>query len=511
MKKIIGFVYLIILSISTYSQWSNDPTINNPICTLTQSNQRFPSITTDGSGGAIILWEDNRNSEDAIYVQRIDASGILKWTTDGVQINFVGPQLDPIITYDGNGGAIIAWRDEGGAVSTHGIYAQRIDDNGVIQNPGDRIPVHIASNIDDPAITTDGNGGAIIVWQDIRNGGNNSDIFIQKINMNNVVQWTVNGIGVCIAANHQRYSAITSDGNGGAIIAWHDMRNGVGADDIYAQRIDVNGNPLWAADGIPICTLPSDQEFPAITSDGNGGAIITWQDERNGFPDIYAQRVDANGNILWTADGIPVCTESNQQINVAITSHVIIGSSSGAILTWQDNRPSVNGLFSIYAQRIDGSGSTQWDVDGVLISDAHLGQYTPVIASDGSSTTIIAWEDDRTAGNGYDIYAQRIFSNGTLPVEKGEKAFPIEFALQQNYPNPFNPSTKISWQTPVNSWQTLKVYDLLGNEITTLLDEYKSAGKYEIEFDASRLPSGVYFYRLNTGNYSEIKKMVLLR
>jgi Secretion system C-terminal sorting domain/Outer membrane protein Omp28 len=88
---------------------------------------------------------------------------------------------------------------------------------------------------------------------------------------------------------------------------------------------------------------------------------------------------------------------------------------------------------------------------------------------------------------------------------------PTDFILQQNYPNPFNPTTKISWQSPVSSWQTLKVYDVLGSEVKTLVNEYKPAGKYEISFNATNLPSGVYYYQLSAGNYFETKKMILLR
>jgi hypothetical protein len=95
------------------------------------------------------------------------------------------------------------------------------------------------------------------------------------------------------------------------------------------------------------------------------------------------------------------------------------------------------------------------------------------------------------------------------------------FSLNQNFPNPFNPSTIISWQSPVNGYQTLKVYDMLGREVTTLVNEYRNAGKYEIEFDASQLASGIYFYHLtvsalqskdgNAGEYRSVKKMVLVK
>lgn len=86
-----------------------------------------------------------------------------------------------------------------------------------------------------------------------------------------------------------------------------------------------------------------------------------------------------------------------------------------------------------------------------------------------------------------------------------------DYNLSQNYPNPFNPSTKISWQSPVGSWQILKVFDLLGREVATLVDEFNPAGIYEVEFDASSLSSGVYLYRLQAGEQYFTKKMTLIK
>ena len=98
------------------------------------------------------------------------------------------------------------------------------------------------------------------------------------------------------------------------------------------------------------------------------------------------------------------------------------------------------------------------------------------------------------------------------PSEVAEEILaPSEYELYQNYPNPFNPSTKISWQSPVSSWQTLKVYNILGREVATLVNDYKPAGNYEVEFDASNLPSGIYFYRLKAGSFVQTKKMILLK
>lgn len=88
---------------------------------------------------------------------------------------------------------------------------------------------------------------------------------------------------------------------------------------------------------------------------------------------------------------------------------------------------------------------------------------------------------------------------------------PDKYNLNQNYPNPFNPNTIISWQIPVSGWQTLKIFDILGDEVATLVDEYRSAGSYEIEFNATSLPGGVYFYQLISGSFIQTNKMVLLK
>jgi hypothetical protein len=92
-----------------------------------------------------------------------------------------------------------------------------------------------------------------------------------------------------------------------------------------------------------------------------------------------------------------------------------------------------------------------------------------------------------------------------------EIPLPETFELYQNYPNPFNPSTRISWQSPVGSWLTLKVYDVLGNEVATLVDEYKPAGMYNAQFTMHNLASGIYFFQLKAGSFTETKKMVLIK
>ena len=111
--------------------------------------------------------------------------------------------------------------------------------------------------------------------------------------------------------------------------------------------------------------------------------------------------------------------------------------------------------------------------------------------------------------NAVDI-VEEIVPQGTAGVQQ-ETEIPENYLLKQNYPNPFNPSTKISYSVPAISFITLKVYDVLGSEVATLVNEEKSLGRYEVNFDATGLTSGIYFYKLTAGNFSETKKMILMR
>jgi len=593
---------IVLLSNNIYSQWSIDPTANNPICTQANT-QEYPAITGDGSGGAIITWDDNRDGNFNIYAQKINTSAEIQWATDGVAVcTQASAQNYPSIASDGSGGAIIVWDD------SRGLYAQRIDASGAplwtdAATGGVAIST-LESNA--PTITSDGSGGAIITWYYW--SGSSNDIYAQRINASGVVQWTANGLPVSTHSSHQYYPTITSDGSGGAIITWYEDR--IGNQDTYAQRINSSGATLWttaAAGGLPVCTNTSRQDNPTITFDGSGGALITWYDARAGNNDIYAQRINSSGTTLWTMaaeSGLPVCTLTSTQFTPDISSD----GSGGAIITWSDARNSA--FYDVYAQRINGSGVAQWEADGIAISTVGGKATYPVITGDASGG-IIAWQDSRNASS--DIYASKASPDGALPVElttftselhgnivelnwttatevnnygfevqrqksedrsqnsEWEKIgfvnghgnsnspkeysfidysvlsgsysyrlkqldndgtfkyssdvevtvgqFPNDYSLNQNYPNPFNPETKIRYSIPIVETHggasvqnvLLKVYDMLGREVATLVNEVQEAGTYEVSFNGKSFTSGAYFYRFQSGNYVKINKMTLIK
>ena len=356
-----------------------------------------PQILSDGQGGVLIAWD---NPSSGIYAQKIDFLGEKQWLKNGVPVSIAGDYVShPEICSDGAGGMIISWLYE--VWSSCDIYAQRINSDGNAQWIENGIVVSNATNRQSlHRICSDGAGGAIIAWQDNRNGY--YDIYAQRINSIGNTQWVDNGTAICTSSDNQENPKICSDGAGGAIITWEDHRTGWNDGNIYAQRINSVGNTQWVDNGTAICTSSYNQMYPEICSDGVGGAIITW-DDRSSSNDIFAQRINSVGITQWINNGTVVCTATSYQYYPKICSD----GAQGAIIAWEDSR---NGNYDIYAQRINSIGTIQWTTDGVAITTAFDDQRNLQISSDGEGGAVATWVDYRNSN--YDIYAQKVNSNG---------------------------------------------------------------------------------------------------
>src|SRR5262249_53894397 len=179
-------------------------------------------------------------------------------------------------------------------------------------------------------------------------------------------QWTANGIPVSTGTGNQvlDIAAIASDGSGGAIVTWEDNRSG--AYDIYVQHILSSGvvDPAWPAGGLAVCTATGDQLTPALTRDGANGALVTWSDYRGGATsDVYAQHVLGSGVVdpVWPANGVAVCTATDDQQKPTIASDM----AGGGVIVWNDHR---SGNFDIYAHHVLSSGvDSGWPSNGSVV------------------------------------------------------------------------------------------------------------------------------------------------
>ena len=307
------------------TQWGANGT---SVCNAT-SLQVVPKLCIDGAGGAIITWYDARAGGVGfydIYAQRIDSTGNGLWGDNGTEVcTSDGDTTNPQIVAGNNGSAIIAWADK--RSGTH-IYAQLVNASGDGQWGGNGTAVVTAANSQNQfGICSDGNGGAIIAWRDSRAGGNGLEIYAQSINSSGDPQWTVDGIPICTADYDQEVPLVVSDGAKGAIIVWRDEREDNQFDDIYVQRIDPVGIPQWGANGTIISDQISNQDPDfEIVSDGSGGVIIVWE-VNVGSDDIYGQRVTASGAKIWGTNGKVLCNLAGSfQLNPVVCSDGVGGA-----------------------------------------------------------------------------------------------------------------------------------------------------------------------------------------
>ncbi len=396
---------------------------NIRVCTYNH-DQTNPQIIKDGQGGAIIVWEDKRQGNYwNIYAQRININGETVWKKDGIQIGFNNeatvPITNPLVVNDGQGGAFIAWTNirnelkdppESGIIQYVELYIQKIDSDGNPEWQEGGFPILPGHPLGQAKLVADGAGGVIIAGHDGRDESTDTDIYAQRISANGSIVWNINGMPVCRANEKQFGLQMVADGYGGAVIIWKDYRNGrslPSAEDIYAQRINANGDALWQTNGVPICTSENVQKAGVITNDGQNSFIIAWQDMRfsSGLYDIYAQKININGVIQWQNNGIPICTTFGYQ-GVPL---VVADGSGGAIIGWADGRYQ---NADIFAQKIDTNGIHQWIRNGVAVCRKSGNQDYSVIISDDQGGAIFSWQDD--SGVDYDIYAQKISNNGII-------------------------------------------------------------------------------------------------
>ncbi len=387
-----------------------------PVCNL-PGDQRYPAVVTDGNGGATLTWLDLRNgSYYQLFAQHVDRFGIPTATRGGVQISTANTEnlsVPPATVSDGSTGIFVAW-SEAATLGAWRVHVQWFSGDVPMWGAGGVTVCTTAAVQSSPSLVRDGAGGVIVVWQDYRGG--NADLYAQRVSAAGVRVWAAGGVPVCTRSNNQTQQRMISDGANGAIIAWKDERAPLVYPDIYAQRIlGPAGAPSWTLNGIPICAAANPQFNPEIVSDGAGGAIIGWEDERingvndNGFfYDVYAQRVNVAGTTQWALDGVPFTpSERCHQFSIDVPLSMVADGEGGAIACWLVNA----GPSGIRAQKLDGDGNRTWGVQGNMVVPVISGvtfPYEQNLIPDAAGGVFLTWHDTLLNGNYGGIRGQHI-------------------------------------------------------------------------------------------------------
>lgn len=257
--------------------------------------------------------------------------------------------------------------------------------------------------------------------------------------------WESNGIPIRQGVHIEWQKTVCPGENGTAIFVWSDTR--FGARNVFAQKIDTNGSLLWGDEGAAVTHLPGRQEDPVAITDGSGGAFIAWVDYRfDEEGDIFIQHVDSDGNNLMNNEGEALA----QVIGRHLTINMCTDSSGGVFVTWQDKRNLLDD--DIYGTHVSADHEIVAPGTGVPIIVMNGNQGAKSLEYAGSGTALLVWMDTRS-GIGNDIYAQKfnmdmikIFADDGLPVAVGDD---LETSPRTTYIN--HDTSFVTWQSGIES------------------------------------------------------------
>jgi hypothetical protein len=250
--------------------------------------------------------------------QRVDARGSLPWGTRGITLRTNPANVsmeEPYAAADGSGGAIVSWHQyPSGPMDNSSpewvmqdICTQKIDSNGNILWPPNSVPLRIVMTAEQasphtPLVVSDVTGGAIIMWEDLRNGL--VSIYAQKMDNNGATEWQTGGVKVCYVKSNSSFvwRQIAGDGFGGGVISCCFKEAGTGNQGILVQKLDATGKTVWPNNGVVVTGGATTRYF--LASDGQGGALVGWGNNNGSSEKSYVQKIGSNGKSLWGAAGI---------------------------------------------------------------------------------------------------------------------------------------------------------------------------------------------------------------
>ncbi|MBA7658546.1 hypothetical protein ES703_66502 [subsurface metagenome] len=509
----------------------------------THFNEEFhPSVAFDGLN-FLIVWSE---ADSGIYGARLDTTGLLIDST-GINVSStVCPQWHPSCSFDGRN-YFVVWQDERTATD-YNIYGVRVDTTSAIIDP---IPIPISTEVVNQQFCKVAFSPVnyFVVWQDDRF----SNIYGTRIDTTGVVL-DPSGFTVGGGPWKQESPSITF-GAENYFVVWHDRRNvsGIG---IYGTRVSTSGtvlNPsgiqisyvqdyvelyptiafngenylvvwyrlgglLYAAlmdtsgqviDSFMITDNIDHLSHPSISSDGTGYFVV-WQDDRNADLDIYGSRVNPSGMVLDTT-GIPISAASGDQ-----ACPTVAFDGTDYIVLWEDYR---NVFTDIYGARVSTAGIV---LDTFTVTMQKGNQFSPALVKGPGEKLLVTYSGFVDSINTRPANTMRIWGKLFIPPVGVKEGIPISkplhFSLRQNFPNPIFSETQITYSIPGNSnaITNLKIYNVTGRQVKTLVNKNQLTGFYTVRWDCNdikgnQVPNGIYFYRLSVGEKIAVKKMVVIR
>ena len=522
-----------------------------------------PKVCVTSNGMSVVTWQ----SDDAIIMQRIANNGTLIWGPNGITLScadtYSWPQLFAV---EDNHILLKFFHDSGPTwAPTRHCYIQKFDNDGdaawandtVVSNAGG-----ISAWNQVFPIESDGNNGCFIAWHDDRDNNMDASIFIQHINSDGTVGFTANGVELSTqAARENFYPKIAFNSTSLELYTyWMETDSNQNQRGLYGQKLDAEGNRLWTDNGKTIVEISATGIIPIAARQADDDVIVCFE-EASGAMDsfIKATRLDADGEFVWDEDFVTLCSVASSKVHSEASNFAY----NQIICTWEDDR---NGGNDIFAQNINMDGTlgggttvfissftvtffdenvylnwrTEFEINnfGWYVYRSNIENFAQaellnleLILGQGTTSQPTDYEfiddGDLISGETYWYWLEAVDNVGSTSIF-GPISITIPGAdiddneiiagnyCLTNYPNPFNPITNISYSIKETGNVIIEVYNFRGQLVKTLINEVKETGEHTTSWngtDNSNKPvsSGVYLYKMKSGNYISTKKMILMK
>ena len=513
---------------------------------ITKSNDAISeySVGVDKYGTTFISYiakEPELNGAYKVEVQKVSSDGkLLLNQKEGLVFKSIDRKIMTTTVPDDSGGAFIFWIEMLNGRSM--IFGQHINDSGEKIWGNEKAPIrerHLdisstAHNVISYVARKAFGESIYVAWQ---TQSRSKDIYHQLINYGGRIQWERGGkLATPLRGNQLYPQAVCTDSS--IILSWtNEYKNNK---DIYIERYNEKGKPLWNRTGKPVIKLHGDQFGQQIINDGKDGVIIAWIDHRidSLLANIYVQRINSEGKDIWAPLGV-VASSTHNTLKSYLS--LVSDGNSGAVLIFKNSIKNENEIcgqkiFSTgtYSSQIvslstalegdsikitwvaaNEKGTTNYKVERAIKKDnGNVGwRNVGVVHSQGKGTEVHYkyYDVPDTSGT---LYYKIVQTDTTGDVQNSDIRSINYFGaasgvvVAQNFPNPFSDSTTISFYLPDPEPVTIEFFDEHVVKISEV-DNSFPAGENKISFYSKGLKPGIYFYRLKAGDFVDVKKMII--
>lgn len=441
------------------------------------ANKLNCEVVADFNGGAYVLWLESVKARTILQVQHVDSLGLLNWGS--TPLSYSVPNGN-IINFNArivkNGSLYVAWQAQ---TTEKKVYHELITSNGknAWYGTGKAVSSLKGNQTNPQVLPTD--SSLIVSWT--YEGSGNKDVYIQNFSFKGYPLWTYDGIPVIEMKGDQFGQKLLSDNSGGAVVCWIDRRLDSVKANIYAQRV-AGGKLSWNPAGIPLATYyNTEKSYLNVIPDGKGGAIAFFKEKRKDGSSIYGQKVFNTGSYISQISNVDLQIEGDS---------IKVG--------WQVENPSPNSVFDVERSYKEDTQSSGWQIAATVKAKAGVNYYQ-LYDTPGNSGAVyyrITQKDSEKNTITSDVKSINFFKGAGNIV------------VGQNVPNPFKGKTKIIFYLPQSAHVKIEFFNNQVQKVHEINETFKS-GENEVYFDGTGLPEGIYFYRFQSGSFTDVKKMMI--